>query len=103
MLQISERFFTARDCEFNRYRTSSQAPNLRKNKPHPVAHFFACLEFREDALVDWLLRLGKTLQMKSVGGLFGAMGMHSICSDKVPERRAAQIISCERSNSCEKK
>ena len=51
-----------------------------------MAHLFARLEFRKDSLVDWLLRLDKTLQTKSVGGLFGVMGIHSTCSDKIPEK-----------------
>src|SRR4029077_8528691 len=76
MLQIGERFFTAGDCEFNRYRTSYQAPNLRKDKPHPVNNFFSGLKFLKNFPVDWLLCLDKTLEMESIGGLFRAIGTH---------------------------
>ena len=53
-----------------------------------MAHLFARLEFRKDSLVDWLLRSDKTLQIKSVGGLFGTTGRHSTGCDNVPGKKS---------------
>jgi hypothetical protein len=81
--QISLRFFAAGDGKFDRSWASPQTPDLRKNKPHPVAHFRSSSQLGERSWVDPILSQNETIEVVGIHRTaLRTCGQHGFSLDK---------------------
>jgi hypothetical protein len=70
MSEIRLSFPARLDCVMLRDGARAEAGHLRKDEPDPMRAFTALRQLGQHRLVEWLLRINKTLQIEAVGAWY---------------------------------